>query len=225
MSMTDQVETQIYLGRGRIKRYSKPVSATLFRLKSKVDLLTGEEESSFDGAGVLDRWADKKLFHSDSKKVIHLFYELGFLIENVNSAQLHDDNPMLAIEIEYSHSENFKLPRKKSSLEYTPVKEPDYGVYQASFESGYESLMKGDCYQFNLTYPFTFKVDGDVTFPDLSRCLFGVRENIGAYAHITHIPILKKAFLSNSPECLFQARQEKEQVRLWTMPIKGRFPH
>ena len=46
-------------------------------------------------------------------------------------------------------------------------------------------------------------------------------QNIGAYAHATYFPSLKKSFVGQSPECLFKVQKDGKDFILQTMPIKG----
>lgn len=216
--MKDQIQTVINLGKGKLRKYSEPSFATLYKLRTKVDLISAKEEP-FDGSQVLNLWADQEL--NDSKKVFHLFYELGYLVEGIESKTFPKHNPTLAIEIHYSKAEQLKAPER---LESTPLHEyyrELYGVYQASFNSGYDALMRGDCYQFNLTYPFRYESDSQLEFEALCSFVFSDQERTGAYAHLTNLPVLEKIYLSNSPECLFQGKMKEDHLKLWTMPIKG----
>ncbi|TNF03512.1 MAG: hypothetical protein EP326_02290 [Deltaproteobacteria bacterium] len=216
--MKDQIQTVINLGKGKIRRYSNPSFATLYRLRSKIDLLTGKEES-FDGQRVLDQWDDQGL--EDSKKIFHLFYELGYLIEGIESKTFAKHNPILAIEIHYSDSEDRIAPERGESTKFHEYYRELFGVYQASFNSGYDALMRGDCYQFNLTYPFRYESDDLMDFDLFTSLLMSDPKRAGAYAHLSFIPQMKKILVSNSPECLFQGRMMPDSLKLWTMPIKG----
>ena len=216
--MIDQIQTVINLGNGKLRKYSEPTFASLYKLRTKIDLISGKEEI-FDGQQLLNQWDDQEL--QDSKKVFHLFYELGYLIEGIESKTYHKHNPILAIEIHYSKSEDLKTPEKFSPTRLYEYYRELYGVYRASFNSGYDALMRGDCYQFNLTYPFRYESDSKLKFESLCSFLFSNKERTGAYAHLTYLPTFKKIYLSNSPECLFQGKMEEDYLKLWTMPIKG----
>ncbi|MCO4792194.1 MAG: chorismate-binding protein [Bacteriovoracaceae bacterium] len=216
--MSDQIQTVINLGKGKIRKYSNPTFATIYKLRSKIDLLTGLEEP-FNGSHLIDLWGDQGL--SDSKKIFHLFYELGHLIEGIESKTFEKQNPILAIEIHYQDSCDELAPTKGKHTEFLEFHREMYGVYQAAFKSGYDALMRGDCYQFNLTYPFRYEANNPESFESLYSVLFSKQDHVGAYAHATSLPSQDKVLLSNSPECLFQAEFEKEFLKVWTMPIKG----
>lgn len=216
--MKDQIQTVINLGKGKLRKYSEPSFATLYKLRTKVDLISGKEEP-FDGQQLLNKWDDQEL--SDSKKVFHLFYELGYLVEGIESKTFPKLNPTLAIEIHYSKSEEVKSPGKMKTTPLHEYYRELYGVYQASFNSGYDALMSGDCYQFNLTYPFRYESDDILELDHLASFLFSDTERTGAYAHLTYLPSLERIYLSNSPECLFQGKMKEDHLKLWTMPIKG----
>lgn len=216
--MSGEIQTLINLGKGRIRKYSNPSFATLYKLRTKIDLLTGKEEP-FEGQHLLDLWHDQGL--EDTKKIFHLFYELGHLIEGIESKTFSKHNPILAIEIHYQDSVDQDAPKKKESSILHEYYRELYGVYQASFNSGYDALMRGDCYQFNLTYPFRYESDDLLELDHLSSFLFSDTERTGAYAHLTCLPSLERIYLSNSPECLFQGKMQEDHLKLWTMPIKG----
>ena len=79
-----------------------------------------------------------------------------------------------------------------------------------------EELIEGNCYQVNLTYPFDFMTEEILDPRDISDFFFA-QKNLGAYAHATFLG--DEMILSNSPECLYQYRDDE----IFTMPIKGTF--
>ena len=125
--MIDQIQTVINLGNGKLRKYSEPTFASLYKLRTKIDLISGKEEI-FDGQQLLNQWDDQEL--QDSKKVFHLFYELGYLIEGIESKTYHKHNPILAIEIHYSKSEDLKTPEKFSPTRLYEYYRELYGVYR-----------------------------------------------------------------------------------------------
>ena len=86
-----------------------------------------------------------------------------------------------------------------------------------AFELGFNELLKGNCYQFNLTYPYVFSFNDSYISTDFISALWRKAETRGAFGSATYIPFLNKLFLSNSPECLFQYKKNI----LSSMPIKG----
>ena len=179
-----------------------------------IDLLTGHK-FSYD----FNNWIEVNqniLLSStfDHPRVIHLFYELGFLIEKEFS--LLSVESMLVIDI---HFNTFQVlvPKTSKKIVLSPTNSPDFEDYKKAFEMGFEELLKGNCYQFNLTYPYHYSFNKLLQPEDFLFSLWRDQTARGAYGSATYIPFFKKLFLSNSPECLFQ---HKEKI-LSAMPIKG----
>lgn len=158
--------------------------------------------------------------------VFHFFYELGEVIlfekENVPL-----DSPLL-LEIHYSDMTIFPMiemtqeREKRDGLKL--INGPTFAEYEQVFDQGYEELLSGNCYQFNLTYPFHFKFTDSIE--DFCSHLWQ-KSSCGAYAHATSIPSLNKIFISNSPESLFrlsEVNEDKSSYTLETRPIKGSMP-
>lgn len=190
--------------------YSKPSRAILYGGDWKLDLLT-LEKSSFDCSRLLEALA---LDDSKGGRIVHLSYEAGYLFNRGEKFLGVED--WLAIDLVYeeiSKKENIKINKKNIKLRNTIT--PTVEEYNAAFEKGYEHLEKGNCYQFNLTFPFLYKFEGD--FADLYQNLFKDKAKLGEYAHATYMPSLNWGILSNSPECLFNQRDSFVETR----PIKG----
>lgn len=148
-----------------------------------------------------------------SPTVIHLFYELGLIFHGLGHS-LKDDTP-LALIIEYSDARKKKIstPRLKS-IPLRSLERPTWSEYKGAFSYIQERLLKGECYQVNLTFPYDFETEDLYDPRDLSAFLMA-QKGAGAFAHATYYG--EEMVLSNSPECLFQCRNEK----IVTMPIKG----
>ena len=135
------------------------------------------------------------------------------------------ENDILMIEIHYDLAKDFKLPFRKNrpkGLKFSPKQEKiSFDEYKKVFKRCYEYLLKGDCYQLNLTFPSLFSFDGDVEPEDLMEYLWKNAKNIGEYAHGTWLGPLDTFYLSNTPECLFQAKKREKNFNLYSMPIKG----
>jgi anthranilate/para-aminobenzoate synthase component I len=99
---------------------------------------------------------------------------------------------------------------------------PSKESYREAFNKGQEHLLKGDCYQYNLTFNFKFLCHNRPATPlAFARQLWSGKKH-GSFAHLTFVPSEDFFFVSNSPECLFKSRQESEhRAKLWSMPIKG----
>lgn len=104
-----------------------------------------------------------------------------------------------------------------SKCNFVPLSTPRLEVYKEKFDKVYDHLMKGDCYQVNLTMPTIFRLNRKLKPKEFMRTIWHDTMKIGAYAHATYIHSLDQLYLSNSPECLFQVKGDS----LISMPIKG----
>ena len=229
--------------------YSRPCLAHLFTVNHTVDLLSGKR--SLGGAKELcSLLAREKLYPPFDKgrlKVFHLFYELGYIFQNLE--ELLQEDQIMGIALEFSERRKidslapFSLmtssptPTSSSSsslpsLGFTLKEKWSWDKYKEKFKIGNKHLQRGDCYQYNLTTPFYFErkdsVQKTLELEDFAVRLWTHGQSTGAYAHLTDFGQdypWGRFFLSNSPECLFQAGlQKKAKIRLETMPIKGTLP-
>lgn len=146
-------------------------------------------------------------------RVYHFYYEWG-LLQNGLGHLVKDDTP-LVLEIFYKRTK--KITPKKTKLTYLPLQHlerPTWTEYKSAFLRIQEHLLSGNCYQVNLTYPFDFQTEDYLDPRDICDFFFS-QKKLGAFAHATFFG--ENMFLSNSPECLFQYRDNK----IFTMPIKG----
>lgn len=185
----------------------------LYRFHS-IDLLTTKKENHD-----FNEWIDlkkKTLLSSFENRpvIVHLFYELGFLVEK--EFQMLGPDTLLAIEIEYADY-HLITPKDFRKIELKLENYPDPQKYRAAYNVGYEELLKGNCYQFNLTFPFVYSFSKNLKPLDFIFSLWNKKESRGAFGSATFIPYFNKLFLSNSPECLFQFKNQT----LSSMPIKG----
>lgn len=145
---------------------------------------------------------------------MHLFYELGFFIEKKHEGL--SSETLLAIDIHFQTYREVRA-RKNKKIVLEKVSSPAEAEYKKAFVEGYQELLKGNCYQFNLTYPFKYKFCDDYLPEDFIFSLWNKVKTRGAFGSATYIPLMEKLFLSNSPECLFQIKDQT----LSSMPIKG----
>lgn len=167
---------------------------------------------------------NQKLAHEpEGHEVFHLFYEAGLVLKGWKSL-INSDEP-LAVCLNYRNRRFLKTIAEGVPMNLVLEKGVEWSDYQESFYRGMEALKRGDCYQFNLTGAFTYRLEsGQAKQPGPREFLGQVwqrRESRGAYAHATYLSTLDMLLISNSPECLFQADTQKEHVRLCSMPIKG----
>lgn len=183
------------------KKLSSPTEAMFYGHGWKINLLTGEK-SHFDSSTLFD-----VLNYKRKNRILHLSYEAGYL-NNEGSHNLNEEM-WLALDLHYDKVEEFEA--KGDEVELTCIQSPSKEEYFKAFDKGYAHLERGDSYQFNLTFPFRFKFQGD-----LFQSLMGHSQK-GEYAHVTVVPSLHWAIVSNSPECLFNQKGN----RIETKPIKG----
>lgn len=206
--------------RKRFVRCFDPSSAFLQYKSFRINLLNGRREES-DARAFLRSLEEENLSEErELPKVLHLFYEFGYLAQG--QAHLLKENIPLAITIEYTKSEPARIrPGKRKPLTVSVLQYPEFKEYKKKFSEGMERLLAGDCYQFNLTCPFFFELDSELTPAELINKAWSEPSNIGAYAHCTYLGTLNKLFLSNSPECLFQYKESHLGPSIYSMPIKG----
>jgi len=144
-------------------------------------------------------------------KVFHLYYELGFLYENLDSI---DSSTLLAIIIEYNKSEK-KIIQQRDTIQLSIKEGITLKEYSSKFNLVQRELNSGNCYQLNLTkiFKFSFK---NLKAQNFINSLFS-KKDLSAFAHATYIGSLDSLILSNSPECLFTIKGDE----IATMPIKG----
>ncbi len=221
-----QIYSLFYLGNKSCEflKFQKPKYAYAYYKNKRIDLLTGQEElfSISHWLKQLDKVSLKD--EAQQGRVIHFFYELGAIILNLENQSLSNTTTLLALDIEYGESKPYRLAEITSHNTYEILKAPTKEEYRVAFEQGRKELEEGNCYQFNLTFPFYGKFEKKLSEAELVSLLWRSKEHRGAYAHGTSIPYLKKFFLSNSPECLFQAENLADGVKLYSMPIKGTVP-
>jgi para-aminobenzoate synthetase component I len=146
-------------------------------------------------------------------RVIHLNYELGYLLQNPDIEISKDD--LLFYDLNFSSAELLDLEGNDKKIEARVESIVNKEEYRKKFEEGYEHLLKGDCYQFNLTCPFKIHLNDMSNSLDLAKAIWKNKSSRGAYASLTQMNDM--ALISNSPECLFQI----EGTSLESMPIKG----
>ena len=213
--MTDLNLYTIIPYHGQLLKFSDALSARAYYKNHYIDLLTGENHS-FEIEGWLSDLNFKVYDHALEKRFIHLFYELGFLFENLSEEIKSSE--LLAIDIQYSQMHRESIVSNSKKINLSLVEAPRFRDYKKQFDRGYRELTAGNCYQFNLSYEYVYSFEADDLGPvDFINTLWAEEKNRGAYASATYIESIGKLFLSNSPECLFQYSGDE----LITRPIKG----
>src|SRR5690606_1727077 len=111
--------------------------------------------------------------------------------------------------------ENKEFIKRKDLITATQALElelcefPTQVEYKKKFDLAYEHLLKGDCYQVNLTYRFYFKLLEKIGPMDFLSLVWEDPSKISSFAHASYIAPMEKLVVSNSPECLFMAREKE----------------
>lgn len=188
--------------------YSKPRVAYAFYKNKTLDLITGQELGS--GITELSRLMMNPI---RDHLIFHAFYELGYLF--THGVSHVPDDTMLGIWVEYDELKKYSHLGEPRSVSLSSWEHVDEETYAQAFATGQKHLLRGDCYQYNLTYPFRCEYTGRAL--DIARRLWKKQRSRGHFASFTHSGCLQKSFLSNSPECLFQI----DDKTISSMPIKG----
>lgn len=187
----------------------------------RIDLLTGIK-LDFDLESFIVDIEKVKISNSFEEPIVfHLFYELGYKF--INRLDLINQDVPLAIFIKYKKAEiqNIYNNLDKIELSLQSLNRFKFSEYKKKFNSIYDHLKKGNCYQANLTHKFVMRNVEQLNPASIQSCIFSNPLNIGAYSHSTYIHSLGKYFVSNSPECLFQIFEKDNNIKIRTMPIKG----
>ncbi|MCO4755049.1 MAG: chorismate-binding protein, partial [Bacteriovoracaceae bacterium] len=204
---------------GRFIKFSAPSTAYIYYKSFRINLLTGvREEILIDQ--FLNCLEEQQLCSDyDKAKVYHLFYELGYIIENLQ--ELAKENIPLAIELEYEESTFENIHGRATNFEGLEVLQyPSFKDYSKKFSEGRDKLLDGECYQFNLTSPFYFQFKETTSPESFINKAWSEAGKPSAFAHCTYLAEPNKMLFSNSPECLFQFKSEPRPT-IYSMPIKG----
>jgi anthranilate/para-aminobenzoate synthase component I len=191
----------------------RPLKAYIYYKNERLNLLTGFPES-YPIAQFTKKLSDLKLQAKVKHPLVfHFYYEYGLIEQGFEDSV--DNGKPLVIELEYQRSSK-KAPRKPrlTELPLKTLERPSWSEYKVAFQKIQEELVNGNCYQVNLTFPFDFMTEELLDPRDINDFFFA-QKNLGAYAHSTFLG--EEMILSNSPECLFQYRDQE----IFTMPIKG----
>jgi para-aminobenzoate synthetase component 1 len=200
---------------GLIKLH-KPKTAYLYFYKKRLNLLTNNWEK-YDFHLWLSEQSFKLCDHQFENRLIHFYYELGFLFENIVDLTFLQEVP-LVMDLEYTQKEKFNVKKNTKKIKLKSLKRPSFSDYESRFKKGYNELEKGNCYQFNLTEEFIYSTSTHDAL-DFINQVWNNEKNRGCFGSATYIEATGELLFSNSPECLFQY----EKKTLVTRPIKGTF--
>jgi para-aminobenzoate synthetase component 1 len=214
--VTDNNLYSIIPYKNQLIRLDEALTAVAYYPHHTIDLLTGEKKSYDFNFWIVENQNRQLVVFEKNPRVIHLFYELGFLIEK--ELDLLNPETLLVIDIQFKSFHEIS-PESSNAIQLQSITIPEFSDYKNCFVLGFQELLKGNCYQFNLTYPYLYKFNETLKPHDFIFSLWKSESARGAFGSATYIPFFKKLFLSNSPECLFQFKEET----LTSMPIKGTF--
>ena len=203
--------------------FSKPSKVFVYTKKVKRNLLSGFEEC-VSLSEIRDTFRKLSLKDSCEKPVLfHLFYEAHCIFdENLDHIS---ENDILLIELHFEKAISIKLSQEdsfKKKINLKRVKSDlTFKNYDKSFNKVYEHLLRGDCYQINLTFPSLFSFNKEVEPHNFVKNLWKNSEAIGDYGHCTWLGPLNRLLLSNTPECLFHLKKKGDDLNIYSMPIKG----
>ncbi len=152
---------------------------------------------------------------SEEHLIFHAFYELGTFWEGRLEKKTLLGYWMLFDERSELCETFFESKANDIKLEWSV---PGFEEYEKAFERGLHHLKRGDCYQYNLTFPFKAK-GADFILDDFLIRLWRKKEARGEFASFTQVGEI--GLYCNSPECLFDIEEGEEGQLLQTRPIKG----
>lgn len=203
---------------GEWLEFTRPSTAKII-YKNKTHDLLSDQESPSSFSEIESYLLDIHLNNQDEKnRVLHFFYEYGYH-HILRDDLIKEEHPLLII-LEYENVDHCSKKSIPKAIQLKPSQQNDFATYERAFRRGLEHLERGDCYQYNLTFPdfFSFEDQGSEDFFQSMLCH---PEKWGAYAHMTSLPMQKKAFLSNSPESLFEIIKRDDCLTIESRPIKG----
>jgi para-aminobenzoate synthetase component 1 len=195
---------------------TEPLYAYIYYKNFKIDLLSGQR-TDFDIGELKVDFEQKKFSKNYPEPIIyHCFFELGYIFEDL--ANLVKETTPLYIKIKYSKSSEIAFDESKpfDDNSLSPKEYPRYKQYKKQFKRVMNHLLRGDCYQINLTSPFYLNFES-WSPEDFLQKLWSEKKARALFAHATYIHGLDKLYISNSPECLFKYYQGE----LFSLPIKG----
>lgn len=208
---------------------SQSKSAWKLYADSIVNSLTGERVD-YSGLSFLEDFLSRKrptqfCDQDDDLWLVHAFYEMG-LWWNDDGKDLKKEIPrdqLLGVIYEYQESTPFSVSElTQGETLKVEWKRPHPLSYEKAFKRGEEFLRRGDCYQYNLTFPFHGKIKAG-NLAGLIKKLWAKEANIGEFAGLTVCE--DSFFVTNTPECLFEWGTTEiagtNASVLSTRPIKG----
>jgi para-aminobenzoate synthetase component 1 len=212
-----KTQTYFYLNHeDQFLHLTDPEYAFIYYKNFKIDLLTGEK-SDFNKEELKNDFANKPFkVHYKNPIIYHCFFELGYLMQDLE--HLVKESTALMIKIKYRSAKRMSFDSSKplDDNHLTPKDYPRFKQYKKQFKQVMNHLLKGDCYQINLTSPFYLNFDSWEPQDFLQR-LWRDKPSRALFAHATYIHSLDKLLVSNSPECLFKYHKNS----LYSLPIKG----
>jgi len=167
------------------------------------------------GYDFVEKLLSRKVYEKNKSDLtlFHAFYELGFIYQD--SSQRKEDDLGVWLEFEVGDPINLPPSNTPSQINWSL---PEFRKYKEAFDKGVNHLKNGDCYQFNLTFPFNGKFKEFNLF-NFACKIFSNPDLTGRFASLTKIG--EKIYFSNSPECLAEIYDQRDGTYLRSKPIKG----
>ncbi|MFZ8933633.1 MAG: chorismate-binding protein, partial [Bacteriovoracaceae bacterium] len=196
-------------------RFSKLLSGYAYYKNYRINLISQEKEVTSISDFLKECESIKCDNNFKKPRVFHLFYELQHILYNTNISE----NCLLAIDLCYDHVDYLK-DIKADHCKIKSINKVEFEGYKTKFKKGYQELLKGNCYQFNLTEKFDFHINTHNPY-DIIGTLWKNKQARAPYGHASFLPSLNKLLISNSPESLFEITKKKQSLSITTRPIKG----
>lgn len=213
-------------------KLSQAKNAFAYYKNFKIDLRSGSRARCIIDDFVAFLESMKISQRHENPIVLHLMYEFGFLA--IDRSDLINENDLLAIYIEYEKCGIGEIDCGSDRLDYSKVNMDDnhgdvsFKDYEDSFNSVLKNLLKGNCYQVNLTRKFHFQFKLNSSIDSFVKYFWRDSSSVGAYAHVSLLGSLDLLFASNSPESLFskicKPRRKNDSdkfIEVVSSPIKG----
>ena len=201
----------------RLIKLHGPKEAYLYFYNKRLNLLSNVWEN-FDFNIWLQEQKFRLIDHGFENRIIHFYYELGFLFEiNINH-EMPLDTP-LVMDIHYNFQDEFKIKKNQKKPKFKNSKETKLSRLRSkNLKKAMMNLNKEIVISLISLKEFIYQTSSHSAQEFIDQIWF-TKKNRGRFGSATYIEATGELLLSNSPECLFQY----EKNTMVTRPIKGTF--
>jgi len=212
--------------RSPIALFSFPSYFLFLEKPSSIQYFFSTSQDIYKLKNLLNNYSCIRPSSSSTIEIFLLSYDLGefFLFEKTNRVS----TDLLAIFLKFRKKNVRKILRQseEGSSSIFPFEKnqkwigPTFTKYKVAFKEGIEEIKKGNCYQFNLTYPFSYFLSKKITPQDLFF-QYITRTTHQAFSH--GIFFEDTFHCSYSPESLFslEYKEGEKKAFISSCPIKG----